>query len=61
MGPNADTGVKADDKIGKYIGVACHRYHLFVSMSALYKNSHCRYFACSLNMVAVLGLVSVGP
>jgi hypothetical protein len=35
MGPNADTGVKADDKLGKYISVAWHR-HLIVSMNALY-------------------------
>jgi hypothetical protein len=59
MGPNADTGVKAGDKTGKYIDAACHRY-LIVSMSALYKNAHCRNLACSLNMAVVHGLVLVG-
>jgi hypothetical protein len=41
MGPNADTAVKGDDKIGKYISAAWHRY-LIVSMSALYEISHSR-------------------
>jgi hypothetical protein len=41
MGPNADSGVKGDDKIGKYIGAGWHRY-LIVSMSALYESSYSR-------------------